>query len=91
MDHFPDHDANGMFVARRRHVSLETTVYQVAGWLHMLTRMPLRDRIALRNRVERHAEHFDWTRLSRFYRAARSLAFQKFHPNLSILPSDVDE
>ena len=91
MDHFPDHDANGMFVARRRHVSLETTVYQVAGWLHTLTRMPLRDRIALRNRVERHAEHFDWTRLSRFYRAARSLAFQKFHPNLSILPPDADE
>jgi glycogen(starch) synthase len=86
MDHFPDHDANGMFVARRRHVSLETTIYQVAGWLHMLTRMPLRDRIAMRNRVERHAEHFDWTQLTSYYRAARRQAFQKYYPNLTILP-----
>jgi glycogen(starch) synthase len=88
MDHFPDHDANGMYVARRRHVSLETTIYQVAGWLHTLARMSLRDRIAMRNRVEQHAEHFDWTRLNRYYRAARSMALQKYHPNLSILPPD---
>jgi glycogen(starch) synthase len=91
MDHFPDHDANGMFVARRRHVSLETTIYQVAGWLHTLTRMPLRDRIALRNRVEQHADHFDWTRLTSFYRAARRHAFQKHYPNLTILPPHPEE
>ena len=91
MDHFPDHDSNGMFVARRRHVSLETTVYQVAGWLHALCRMPLRDRIAMRNRTERHAEHFDWTKLTSYYRAARNLAFQKYHPHLSILPPDVED
>ncbi len=91
MDHFPDHDANGMFVARRRHVSLETTVYQVAGWLHTLCRMPLRDRIAMRNRAERHAEHFDWDKLTSYYRAARGLAFEKYHPNLSILPPEPDD
>jgi glycogen(starch) synthase len=88
MENYPDHDANGMFVARRRHVSLETTVYQVAGWLHMLTRMPLRDRIAMRNRTEQHADHFDWTRLGRCYRTARAAAFKKYHPNLSILPAE---
>ena len=91
MDHFPDHDANGMFVARRRHVSLETTIYQVAGWLHTLTRMSLRDRIAMRNRVEQHADYFNWTRLTRYYRAARAMAFRKHHPNLSILPPDSDD
>jgi len=91
MDHFPDHDSNGMFVARRRHVSLETTIYQVAGWLHTLCRMPLRDRIAMRNRTERHAEHFDWTKLTSYYRAARNLAFQKYHPHLSIVPPDVED
>jgi len=88
MDHFPDHDANGMYVARRRHVSLETTIYQVASWMHTLTRMSLRDRIALRNRVEQHADHFDWTRLTRYYRAARGKAFQKHYPNLRILPPE---
>jgi glycogen(starch) synthase len=91
MDNFPDHDSNGMFVARRRHVSVETTIYQVAGWMHTLCRMPLRDRIAMRNRTERHAEHFDWTRLSSYYRAARNLAFQKYHPHLSILPAEPED
>jgi glycogen(starch) synthase len=88
MDRFPDHDANGMYVARRRHVSLETTIYQVASWMHTLTRMSLRDRIALRNRVEQHADHFDWTRLMRYYRIARAKAFEKYYPNLRILPPD---
>jgi glycogen(starch) synthase len=86
IENFPDHDANGMFVARRRHVSEETTVYQVAGWMHMLTRLTLRDRIALRNRCERHADHFDWSRLTSHYRAARGMALKKHFPQLSVLP-----
>lgn len=89
MDRFPDHDANGMYVARRSHVSYETSVYQVAGWLHGLTRMSLRERRALRNRVEQHAEHFDWTKLGVYYRAAHRKAFELYYPNLTILsPSD---
>ena len=91
MDRFPEHDADGIFVARRRHVSLETTIYQVAGWLHALARMSLRDRIAMRNRVEQHADHFDWTRLTSFYRAAHRQAFQKHYPSLSILPASPNE
>lgn len=91
MEHFPDHDANGMFVARRRHVSTETTVYQVAGWLHMLTRLALRDRITLRNRCERHADHFDWSNLTSYYRLARGMAFKKHFPHLSVLPPDAEE
>lgn len=88
MDRFPDHDASGMFVARRRGVSYQTTVYQVTGWLHALARMPLRERIALRNRVESYAEHFDWNKMSRFYRAARRIAFEKHFPNQSVMPPD---
>ena len=91
MEHYPDHDANGMFVARRRHVSTETTIYQVAGWLHLLTRMALRDRIALRNRCERHADHFDWTHLNKHYRAAHLMAFEKFYPELRLPARDEDD
>lgn len=86
MERFPEHDANGIFVARRRHVSPETTVYQVAGWLHALTRMSLRDRIAMRNRVEQHADHFDWRQLTSFYRGAYRRAFQKHYPTLNLVP-----
>lgn len=88
MDHLPDHDANGMFVARRRRVSFETTVYQVAGWLHALTRMSLRDRIAMRNRVEAHAEHFDWEVMAKYYRAACRKALEKYYPGRDLLPTD---
>lgn len=84
MEHFPDHDSNGMYVARRRHVSLETTIYQVAGWLHTMCRMALRDRIALRNRTERYAEHFDWTKLIAYYRAAHAAALRKHYPNIAM-------
>ncbi len=86
MDHFPDHDSNGMYVTRRRHVSHEAIVYQVAGWLHRITRMNLRERIQLRNRVESHAEYFDWSHMARYYRAARRLALKKHYPEQDLLP-----
>ena len=83
MRHMPDHDANGVFVSRRRGATLESTVFQVTGWLHLLTRMTLRERIQMRNRVETQAEYFDWTRLTQHYRAARRVAYEKHYP-----PSD---
>lgn len=88
MDHFGDHDAHGMFVARRRRVSFETTVYQVAGWLHQLCKMSLRDRISMRNRVEEYADQFDWNRMSSYYRAARRMAFEKHYPGRNVVPLD---
>lgn len=80
MDLIPDHDACGMFVARRRKVSAENCVYQVAGWLHDLTRMTLRERIDMRNRVEGFADHFDWSAMFRHYRTAHRLALAKAYP-----------
>lgn len=91
MEHCPDHDANGLYVARRRGAPAETTVYQVTGWLHALTRMSLRDRIALRNRVEAHAEYFDWKNMTRYYRAALRDAFQRQHPDEELFPPEVVE
>ncbi|NLU20651.1 MAG: glycosyltransferase [Phycisphaerae bacterium] len=88
MEHFPDHDLNGVFVARRQGVAFHDTVRQVADWLHILTRMSRRDRIQLRNRVEAHAEHFDWTNLSKYYREARQHAFGLFYPGRQIVPGD---
>ncbi len=76
MSNFPDHDDNGIFVAQRKTASFESGVAQVASWLYALTRMSRRERIALRNRVESHAEHFDWNNMIRYYRAARRRALQ---------------
>lgn len=88
MDNFPDHDANGIFVTRRHGVPFEQTVMQVANWLHNLTRTPLRERIQMRNRVETYAEYFDWTRMTRYYRAARRLAYEQHYPPHEMLLPD---
>jgi len=77
MENFPDHDTQGMFVCRRRGVTYQNIVYQVTGWLHALTQMSLRDRITQRNRVEGHADYFDWSRMIRHYQIARAAALKK--------------
>jgi len=77
MENYPEHDANGIFVARRRGVAYGDTVGQVADWLYRMTRMSRRERIALRNRVEGHAEDFDWGSLAWHYDAAHRLALER--------------
>jgi glycogen(starch) synthase len=53
MEHFPKHDSEGIYVARRRSVSFEYTVSQVASWLHALCHMSRRERIQLMKRAEK--------------------------------------
>jgi glycogen(starch) synthase len=84
--HFPDHNADGMFVARRRGVSFEATVAQVVDWLYALTRMSRRERISLRNKVEAHAEYFDWSHLSQHYVTAHRLALARRFPGVRAAP-----
>jgi glycogen synthase len=88
MSHFPDHDDNGIFVGRRRGATFASTTAQVTSWLYALTRMSRRERIQLRNRVESHAEHFDWSNMSQYYRAARRRALQAYYPDQDVLVSD---
>lgn len=77
MENFTNHDAEGMWVSRRRRMPFIDSVHQLAGWLHELTRMTRRQRIALRNRVESHADHFDWSNLGQYYIAAHRLALRR--------------
>ncbi|MBN2447463.1 MAG: glycosyltransferase, partial [Phycisphaerae bacterium] len=86
MENFPDHDENGMYVARRRNAGFDTTVRQVTDWLHALTRLTRRERINLRNRVESHAQHFDWNQLNTHYSAAHRLAFERRYLNAQLVP-----
>ncbi len=88
MEHFPDHDANGMFVARRRGTSFQATVGQVAEWLYGLTRMSRRERIGLRNRTESHGQFFDWNNLIGYYVTAHKMALRARHPYEELVPVD---
>lgn len=80
LENFPDYEANGMFVAPRRRVPFADTVARCVNWLHDLTRMNRRERIALRNRAESHAEQFDWKNLGRHYVDAWNLALRRHDP-----------
>ncbi len=91
MSHFPEHNKHGIFIARRRGVSVDKTVEVVTDWMYALTRMSARQRIQLRNQVEAYAEYFDWSRMSRYYHAARRFAIQKYYPASSILVSEQDD
>jgi glycogen(starch) synthase len=90
MQRFPEHDSNGLFVSRRRNTSFQATVGQVVEWLHALTRMSRRDRIALRNRVESLANHFDWNNLGYYYVTAHRMALERHHPGHDLVPIDAE-
>ena len=90
IQNFPNHDEVGMYVARRRGQPFEVTVQQVTEWLHQITLMNRRERIALRNRTEQHAEHFDWTNLGRHYWTAHALALERHYAGRATMPPDPD-
>jgi len=88
MQNFPRHDEAGMYVANRRGRSFDATVAQVVEWMYQLTRMSRRERIALRNQTEAHAEGFDWNNLGRYYAAAHRAALERHYPGQALVPVD---
>jgi glycogen(starch) synthase len=91
MNRFPEHNRDGIYVAHRRRVGFNQTVDQVVNWLEDLVRLSRRERLELRNRVEHHATHFDWTHLTRYYRQARQKAFSVYYPDLKIFPEELED
>ncbi len=87
MENLPRHEESGIYVARRNGAPTGTAVGQIVNWVHALTRTTRRERIALRNKTEGHAEYFDWTRLIGNYNAAYRLAFAKLHPSHKPTPA----
>ncbi len=73
----PDHEQNGLYVIRRRYTAYDAAVNQLSDRLFDFLSMGRRDRIALRNRAESCAEHFDWGSLGRHYTAAHQLALKR--------------
>lgn len=82
----PDHDAAGMYVARRRHARFEETVARVTSWIYGMTRMSRRERIALRNRVESRCDLFDWRHLGKHYLDAQRLAVMRRGYPAAVVP-----
>ncbi len=64
----------GMLVLDRAREGFDTSVEQLASYLHGFTRLTRRQRIDLRNRVEKMAGQFDWSVLAAKYDEAHDLA-----------------
>jgi glycogen(starch) synthase len=73
----PDHDHWGVWVLRRRGRRYEDAAEDLAKLLFEYCMYTRRERVALRNEVEKRSWEFDWSRLGSVYHQAHDLAFQR--------------
>ncbi len=75
--HVPEHDHMGIRVLNRRYRSFDDTVNELVEHLVKFLMLTRRQRIEMRNRVERLSELFDWTALMSHYNDAHDLALSR--------------
>ncbi len=75
--HIPDAAQNGVTVLNRRYKSFDDSVDELANYFFDFARQTRRQRIELRNRVERLSELFDWSALVKHYHDAHDLAMAR--------------
>lgn len=75
--HMPDAPQNGVTVLNRRYASFDDSVEELTNTLFDFARQTRRQRIELRNRVERLSELFDWSALVKHYHEAHDVAMQR--------------
>ena len=75
--HVKDHNDSGVVVLPRRAGGFEQSTEMLASYLMAFLKMSRRQRIELRNKVERLGELFDWSNLARHYDEAHSLALER--------------
>src|SRR4051812_7337017 len=77
--HVPHHEDRGVLVLNRGSKSFEDATEDLVNYLVNFARLNRRQRIELRNRVERLGEMFDWSVLVRHYHEAHDLALERTH------------
>lgn len=75
-----DNQSQGVLVLKRRTRSFDQCADDLAEYLFNFTQQNRRQRIELRNRVERLSELFDWSVLTRHYHEAHDLALERTGP-----------
>jgi glycogen(starch) synthase len=74
----PSPEQHGMMVLKRRGRSFNDAASDLTQYLLNFCRQERRDRIALRNEVDKRSWDFDWSKLGRAYHAAHDLALGRF-------------
>lgn len=75
---YQDHDAWGLTVLKRRGRSFQDAAGDLARRMLDFCTLERRDRIALRNEVDRRSWEFDWEKLGKAYTTAYDLALARF-------------
>ena len=75
--HLENHNDRGVMVLDRRYRSFDDAVFQLTEYLMKFLVLSRRQRIELRNGVERLGELFDWSVLVRHYDEAHNMALQR--------------
>ncbi|MFN8340560.1 MAG: glycogen/starch synthase [Cyclobacteriaceae bacterium] len=77
LQHYPDHNSNGMFVVERGKRTFDWSARQLAGFMYQFLQQTRRDRVNQRNNVENYSGSFDWHLLIRHYAEAYQKAVNK--------------
>jgi glycogen synthase len=77
LDNYTDPEKFGMKILRRRGRAYQDSAADMTRYLFDFCRLERRDRIALRNEVDKRSFDFDWSRLGRAYHAAHDLAIAR--------------
>jgi len=75
--HIPKSEEQGILVLDRAHQSFDQTADGLADYLFKFAQLNRRQRVELRNKVERMSEMFDWSVLARHYHEAHELALER--------------
>jgi glycogen(starch) synthase len=73
----PDHDQWGVWVLPRRGRTFNDAAEDLARRIFEYCSLTRRDRVSLRNEVEKRSWEFDWSRLGSAYHRAHDLAFER--------------
>ncbi len=83
--HIRDSAQQGLCVLNRSSRGFDEAVGMLADYLFQFTQLSRRDRIELRNKVERLSDLFDWSALIRHYHDAHDLALSRIGVKLGRL------
>jgi glycogen(starch) synthase len=78
--HITSPQDQGIYVLNRRTRSFDDSVNEMVEMLLQFVRQNRRQRIEMRNKVERLSEMFDWSKLIQYYNQAHDLALQRGAP-----------
>lgn len=77
MKYLPEHQEAGIYVVNRKDETYSSIASQLANFLFSFVIKGRRDRINMRNRSEDASEKFDWSRFSKHYYDAYTVALEQ--------------